>query len=147
MALVRNNKAPQYMVFATVVLGLLGIVAYALPEPSATQMTNHPAVVAIEGHVLHTQSRWIEHSKLITTDVTLSVDRASHEGMPTELTFVAPGGELVERNMRMTINAVPMFRQGQRVVVSLDTPDLGNADQPLYRYRTHLPTPTVMAAL
>ncbi len=104
-------------------------------HPTA-ELVAAPRVVAIEGVVQHTRSRWVAESELIVTDVTMDVHKASNPQLVGKLTFTAPGGELVERNLRMTINTIPVFRVGQQHAVSLDSP---LDDQPgNYRYRTHL---------
>lgn len=124
-------------------LTILGLVplpkSHATRHESAQPASKPMAVVAVAGPVTETKARWVAESKLIVTDVTLRVEQASRPDLPGAITFVVPGGELPERNMRMTINAIPVFRPGQSVAVTLDPPEHGSTRRALYRYRTHLP--------
>jgi len=106
--------------------------------PAAPQIPQSvPAdVVAVEGVVLATSSRWVGKSQLIVTDVTLSIEQTSDPKLHGTLVFKAPGGELIEQNLRMQVNAVPIFRVGQKLTVSLSRKHTdGNLR---YIYRTHL---------
>ena len=134
------------------VVGWAGVVALEPERAASAQKSTSPpvlslvssnpdqpedSIVAVQGVVALTQPRWVESSKWIETEVTLQVERATQPDIGGVLTFTVPGGELIERNIRMVINGVPILRTGERIAVSLDAlNEPGGTD---YRYRTHLP--------
>lgn len=101
-----------------------------------TSVVAASGIVAVEGRIVSTTSRWVDESQMILTDVTLAIRQSSDPNITGSITFTAPGGELPEKNLRVTINAIPIFRENQTIAVSLDSPATGTSNH--YRYRTHL---------
>lgn len=137
-------SATQYLyrVYAqfTVCVGVL-LASPAVAGSDSAPAPQPPKVVAVKGIVLATQSRWIDKSQIIVTDVTLTIEKSSDRTLTGTVTFTVPGGELIERNLRMTVNSAPTYRLGQEVAVSLERPNPelpNNPNGQYFRYRTDL---------
>lgn len=133
---------------------LLAVGASASSETSSLIVSMHPpqivapakepqqsaelqeTVIAIAGQIVATKGRWVPSSRMIVTDVTMQVAHSSSPRTESTVTFTAPGGELPERNMRMTINAIPIFQPQQTLAVTL-APPLATNPTGNYRYLKH----------
>lgn len=71
------------------------------------------------GTVMHQESAWDAHHTAIHTDVTVAVERAIVGSPGDEVTFRIAGG--IVRGMGMRTSNDPVFRDGERVIVCLDT--------------------------
>ena len=71
------------------------------------------------GTVIHQESAWDAHHTAIHTDVTVAVERAIVGSPGDEVTFRIAGG--IVGGMGMRTSNDPVFRDGDRVIVCLDT--------------------------
>ena len=71
------------------------------------------------GTVTHQESAWDAHHTAIHTDVTVAVERALVGSPGKEVTFRIAGGLVGSMGMRTSVD--PVLREGERLVVFLDT--------------------------
>jgi hypothetical protein len=71
------------------------------------------------GTVTHQESAWDAHHTAIHTDVTVAVERAIVGSPGKEVTFRIAGGIVGSMGMRTSVD--PVLREGERLVVFLDT--------------------------
>jgi hypothetical protein len=71
------------------------------------------------GTVTHQESAWDAHYTAIHTDVTVAVERAIVGSPGEEVTFRIAGGIVGSMSMRTSVD--PVVRDGERVLVFLDT--------------------------
>lgn len=71
------------------------------------------------GTVTHQESAWDAHHTAIHTDVTVAVERAILGSPGDEVTFRIAGGVVGSMGMRTSND--PVFQDGERVIVCLDT--------------------------
>jgi len=71
------------------------------------------------GTVTHQESAWDAHHTAIHTDVTVAVERALVGSPGQEVTFRIAGGLVGSMGMRTSVD--PVLREGERLVVFLDT--------------------------
>ena len=71
------------------------------------------------GTVTHQESAWDAHHTAIHTDVTVAVERALLGSPGDEVTFRIAGGIVGSMGMRTSND--PVFQDGERVIVFLDT--------------------------
>ena len=71
------------------------------------------------GTVTHQESAWDTHYTAIHTDVTVAVERAIVGSPGDEVTFRVAGGLVGSMGMRTSND--PIFQNGERVIVCLDT--------------------------
>ncbi len=77
------------------------------------------ADIVVLGTVTHQESTWDAHHTAIYTDVTVAVERAILGAPGNEVTFRIAGG--IVGGMGMRTSNDPVFRDGERVIVCLDT--------------------------
>jgi hypothetical protein len=77
------------------------------------------ADTVVLGTVMHQESAWDAHYTAIHTDVTVAVERAIVGSPGAEVTFRIAGGIVGRMGMRSSND--PVFQNGERVIVCLDT--------------------------
>ncbi len=105
-------------------LALCGLLLVAQTGHTAMLKLNLEAIVRqadtiVLGTVTHQESAWDAHHTAIHTDVTVAVERAILGSPGDEVTFRIAGGIVGSMGMRTSND--PVFRDGERVIVCLDT--------------------------
>jgi len=85
---------------------------------SLEEIARHADTIVL-GIVTHQESAWDKHHTAIHTDVTVVVERAIVGSPGVEVTFRIAGG--IAGSMGMRTSNDPVFQDGERVIVFLDT--------------------------
>jgi len=105
-------------------VALYGLVLVAQTGHTAMYKLNlediaRPADTIVLGTVTHQESAWDAHHTAIHTDVTVAVERVIAGSPGDEVTFRIAGGLVGSMGMRTSND--PVFQDGERVIVCLDT--------------------------
>lgn len=98
---------------------LLAPMGYTVMRPMDITELARQADTIVLGTVTHQESAWDAQHTSIHTDVTVAVERAIVGTPGSEVTFRVRGGVIDGMGMRTSND--PVFRDGERVLLFLDT--------------------------
>lgn len=114
--------ASRLWLWVFLALGLPSVAqATAALRLSPEELVDRAGLVG-EGEVLSVRGEWTADQKRIVSRVRLRVDEA-WKGKAGEVEVVVPGGEVGE--LGQIVQGMPVFREGERVVVFLDPAEPG----------------------
>lgn len=98
---------------------LMAHAGYTAMRPMGLEDLAQQADTIVLGTITHQESAWDARHTAIHTDVTVAVERALVGTPGDEVTLRVAGG--IVRGMGMRTSNDPVFRDGERVIVFLDT--------------------------